>query len=190
MEISDSKFFIQVVNEIFTPNECDEIITLGLRHPLEPGLITGAGNAPELRKCKTRYFDPSEVEWIEERCAKYMHQVNSAAKYDVTGFEERFKFMRYDEGDHFNKWHMDSGSGYQSRRKLSIVVQLSDPTTYDGGDFENVPDPNCTTCTGKGAYRQRGTAIIFPSFMLHHVTPVTRGTRFSLTNWISGPPLR
>ena len=38
--------------------------------------------------------------------------------------------------------------------------------------------------------RGQGTAVIFPSFVLHRVTPVTQGTRWSLTLWSHGPAFR
>ena len=54
------------------------------------------------------------------------------------------------------------------KRKLTVVVQLSDPADYDGGELEVWPDSTVRT-----APRDRGTAVIFPSFALHRVTPVT-----------------
>jgi PKHD-type hydroxylase len=66
-------------------------------------------------------------------------------------------------------------------RKLSIVVQLSDPNTYTGCDL--------ILKNGNANYyfnRTRGNAIFFPSFYLHKVTPLTSGTRYSLVIWIEG----
>ena len=40
------------------------------------------------------------------------------------------------------------------------------------------------------ASREKGTIIIFPSFILHRVTPITKGTRESMVGWVSGPPYR
>jgi PKHD-type hydroxylase len=34
--------------------------------------------------------------------------------------------------------------------------------------------------------RTRGAFIAFPSFAVHRVSPVTRGTRWSLVAWITG----
>ena len=75
-------------------------------------------------------------------------------------------------------------SGYLSTRKLSVVVQLTSPEEYEGGDFE--------TFEGKvlSAPKGHGTVLIFPSFVYHHVTPVTAGTRHSLVCWVNGPHIR
>jgi PKHD-type hydroxylase len=73
-------------------------------------------------------------------------------------------------------------------RKLTCVIQLTDPTTYEGGDFEmydlsqNAPD--------KEEIRQQGTAIFLPSFISHAALPVTEGTRHSLAVWMEGPKWR
>jgi PKHD-type hydroxylase len=79
-----------------------------------------------------------------------------------------------------NRWHTDF-AGIRPLRKLSISIQLSAPEDYEGGDLEllygHQPEPMA---------RARGAFIVFPSFMLHRVTPVTRGTRWSLVAWILG----
>jgi PKHD-type hydroxylase len=78
---------------------------------------------------------------------------------------------------------MDIGSqGFMPFRKLSVTVQLSDPDEYDGGDLQ--------FWTG-GQYpisgpRGKGNVVIFPSFLLHRVTPVTTGTRKSFVLWLGG----
>jgi PKHD-type hydroxylase len=120
-----------------------------------------------------------------------MHLVAEANRggfgFDLTDFGESAQIARYGaarEG-HFG-WHSDIGAGvWAARRKLTIVVQLSEPQDYDGGALEIWPDAGVQT-----APRARGLATIFPSFQLHRVTPVTRGTRWSLTLWSHGPAFR
>jgi PKHD-type hydroxylase len=79
---------------------------------------------------------------------------------------------------------MDIGHGSGSLRKISVVIQLSDPTEYEGGELQ--------VMNGEEPYRvcnkEKGSLIMFPSFLLHRVTPVTKGCRRSLVLWISGPP--
>jgi PKHD-type hydroxylase len=80
---------------------------------------------------------------------------------------------------------MDFGSGDISNRKLSITVQLSDPSEYEGGELQFMINQHIIT-----APKEKGTAIIFPSFALHRVTPVTKGARKSIVGWIGGPPYK
>lgn len=83
-----------------------------------------------------------------------------------------------DEG--FYDWHVDMGA--VNNRKLSLVCHLSDPSEYEGGELQ--------INTGKISTVENdlGRVIIFPSFLLHRVTPVTKGIRRTLVLWVNGPP--
>jgi PKHD-type hydroxylase len=70
-------------------------------------------------------------------------------------------------------------------RKLSVVLQLSDPSEYEGGDLEIM---NCSEPTQ--VKKEKGLVTAFPSFMLHRVTPVTKGIRRTLVVWLTGPRFR
>ena len=76
-------------------------------------------------------------------------------------------------------------------RKLSVTVSLNDPTEYDGGNLQFDLGPHRPdryhTCE---EIRPRGSIIVFPSHLHHQVTPVTRGTRYSLVAWSLGRPFR
>ena len=69
-------------------------------------------------------------------------------------------------------------------RKLSVVIQLSDPTTYQGGDFQfqDVETPV--------NFRTQGSILVFPSYLPHRVTEITDGVRYSLVDWLEGPRWR
>jgi len=75
-------------------------------------------------------------------------------------------------------------------RKLSMTVNLTEPKHYAGGNLKFDLGPHA----GKKRYkvceeiRPQGSIIIFPSFTYHCVTPVTRGTRYSLVLWSLGRP--
>jgi hypothetical protein len=77
-------------------------------------------------------------------------------------------------------------------RKLSMTLNLTDPSDYTGGDLKFDFGPHA----GRGRFktckeiRPRGSIIIFPSFIHHQVTPVTKGTRYSLVIWSLGKPFR
>ena len=102
---------------------------------------------------------------------------------------ESLQLTTYRPGD-THGWHMDTLSHGAEVRKLTVVVQLDDGTAYDGGDLElltfGVPDPAPFPLPAD-AMRQRGTVAVFPSFLLHRVTPVTRGARRTLVAWFVGP---
>ena len=77
-------------------------------------------------------------------------------------------------------------------RKLSMTLNLTEPDDYTGGDLKFDFGPHA----GRGRFktckeiRPRGSLIIFPSYLYHQVTPVTKGTRYSLVIWSLGKPFR
>jgi len=126
-----------------------------------------------------------ETAWIYERIHRIAADANRRLwQFDLSGIFHPIKVIRYEAGDHYT-WHTDLGGGAASDRKLSMTVQLSAPGSYDGGDLELIAGPHPVT-----APRERGAAIVFPSYLLHRVTPVARGLRFALVTWVQGPPFR
>ena len=81
-------------------------------------------------------------------------------------------------------WHHDvDWNGDTPRdRKLSVTVQLSDLSEYEGGAF------TFSECeTPDHSARVKGTVLVFPSYLQHRVLPITSGTRKSLVAWFEGP---
>lgn len=171
--------------------ECDRLIEQALS--IKPVEGTTFGNVPGLRRSKVRWIPRTDPAWdwlfrdIEYVCKR----ANVAFGFDLNVFHE-IQFTEYDAEDngHYG-WHEDltwiPRGEVESQRKLSFVMQLSDPSTYEGGDLElqikeTSPLPE--------HLRLRGTTMVFPSFIKHRVTPVTKGKRYSLVTWYEGPPFK
>jgi PKHD-type hydroxylase len=125
----------------------------------------------------------TETLWLFEKLENAVVLANEDHfKLHVTGFEGGLEIIKYSQPNDRFDLHMDRGFG-SPIRKLSVIVQLSPPDSYEGCDLELV--------TGKNAERMTkslGSLIIFPSFILHRVTPLISGLRQSLVCWITGPP--
>jgi PKHD-type hydroxylase len=70
------------------------------------------------------------------------------------------------------------------QRKLSISILLSDPSEFEGGELQFADVDNCKVLT------KQGSIVVFPSFIEHVVTPVTKGVRCSAVTWALGPAFR
>ena len=120
----------------------------------------------------------NETGWLYERMAWIAKQLNGQFfEFDLYGFVEDFQYtVYYPNGSHYT-WHMDKGfsSKGDSPRKLSIVLQLSDPAEYEGGDLELFTEAQSTIIT-----KEKGQVVAFPSWIIHRVTPVTKGIRRTL----------
>ena len=84
-------------------------------------------------------------------------------------------FGKYSTDCHYSAHHADCIGGEDTQRKLSFSLILNDD--FGGGDlvFENP------------VIKKEGTLIVFPSFLPHHVTPVTLGVRYVIFGFWRGP---
>lgn len=170
---------------LLTPAEMDAIVAAHAPQMEDARMEGGADH--RVRRSRTRFLKPEDgYGWLYERLWGAAQSFNARSfGVELTGMHEAIQLARYDGSDQgFYDWHTDFG-GSRSNRKISITVQLSDPADYDGGDLEFMwrEQPH-------KAERARGMMIAFPSFLLHRVSPVTRGVRWSLVSWISGPRWR
>jgi hypothetical protein len=151
------------------------------------GRLGPGGSDFNIRRSKATFLEPEQRNpWLYERLWQAACEANdNFFGVEITGVQEKVQLARYDASERgFYTWHTDFAD-LAPRRKLSMSVQLSSPEDYDGGDLElYFRDPPYQ------AEKSRGALIVFPSFALHRVTPVTRGTRWSLVTWISGPRWR
>ena len=172
-----------------TQVECDALVALCAAAPKKDAGLVRATTAHQIRRADLVWLDDlPQAFWVMDRMVRVVADANrDSFGFDLTEFAESPQVARYgaERAGHFD-WHSDIGAGtLAAKRKLTVVVQLSDPAGYDGGTLELRPDSNVVQ-----APRDRGTAIIFPSFVLHRVTPVDTGTRWSLTLWSHGPAFR
>ena len=96
--------------------------------------------------------------WIVGLCYHYVLRANrDNFLYDISGFDqESMQYTSYNEGEYYN-WHVDAGLNCfrnpgenkqenfvfeksEEVRKLSVIVQLSDPDEYEGGEVQLMSD--------------------------------------------------
>ena len=136
--------------------------------------ITGAKNQDDIdKKIRTSDIVWTSEQWIYDAIWPFMEEANKRAgwKYDITG-AEGLQITRYKKGG-FYCFHRDGKGDH-----------------YEGGEFQfatynkekceiSVPEVN-----------KIGSIVVFPSYMEHGVSPVTKGTRHSLVAWFLGPPFK
>ncbi len=149
----------------------------------------------EIRISNTNFHNRNnENAWIFDRINHAVEEINSKFyHFDLHGYN----YFQYSEYLGSNKgkydFHMDTFMDSESlklssTRKLSLVLLLSEPgVDFEGGDFQmnTSNEQQCETIN-----MQKGTLIAFPSFLLHRVTPVSKGVRRSIAIWVEGPKFK
>lgn len=171
-----------VIKRVLSPDKCARIVALA--GDTTRATIEGGRNAPQQRNSRVAWIGQSEESrWLFEYLGHRLNSVNDRFFHlKLAGFTEPLQFAEYGPEEHYG-WHLDMGRGEHRIRKLSFVVQLSDPRDYDGGVFQITTDGSPTAMP-----QDQGSVIAFPAYVMHRVTPVTRGLRRSLVGWIGGPP--
>ena len=173
-------------NDAFSPLECQKIVEQAKLLELETATVdTDNQQRTDIRKSNVVFIQPLQFKWVFERITDISLRLNKDYfNFDLWGLMENLQFTEYNApGGKYNE-HIDKMFD-GSVRKLSIVVQLTDPSEYEGGELQLLyrgdRDPEI-------ANKKQGHMIAFPSYTMHRVTPVTKGTRHSLVGWITGKP--
>lgn len=176
----------------FSKDEIDYILKDYENYPLVEGLV-GDTIDKTYRNSDIKWIPRTEnTEWLYRKMFQMAIWCQDQYGFNLWCMGEQIQIARYepkldDNGNEvggFYDWHCDHGSGVSSLRRLSLSTQLSDPSEYVGGELQLKYNRDTIT-----APKTQGTVVAFPSYMLHRVMPVTKGVRYSLVNWISGPPI-
>jgi PKHD-type hydroxylase len=176
-------------NNIFDEHELSKIVVIGKRLILQRAETGGSGkDCLNHRRSFVSWIGAnSETEWIFRKLTDAVIESNNKFwNFDLEKIE-RLQFTQYlsNENGTYHA-HTDPMRWTNSyNRKLSMSLQLSDPSLYEGGELLLH-----TSNTPYVVPKQRGMAVFFPSHTLHEVTPVTKGERYSLVAWFHGPNLR
>ena len=192
---------------------CDDIIRYGLSKNEE---LAKTGGIKKDKLSKDELFNlkrkrDSNIVWLNDtwiyrEIQPYVQQANKNAGWNFNwNWSESCQFTKYKLYQYYD-WHCDSWSKpYEKEnknedgkiRKLSMTLQLTDGSEYEGGelefDFRNY-DPNMREehkhCKKAIEILPKGSIIVFPSFVWHRVKPVTKGVRYSLVMWCLGYPFK
>ena len=174
----------------FTDKEIQEIINYCETVPKQNSVIDTETYNEKIRTSKVAWIENNEnISWLYYRLSFIARKLNSEYyNFDLSGFVEDFQYTTYNEldGDHYT-WHIDLVGENKSspQRKFSLVLQLSDPDEYEGGELQTFTSP-----FEKSVPKEKGLVVGFPSWTLHRVTPVTKGTRRTLVVWVAGPQFK
>jgi PKHD-type hydroxylase len=174
-----------------SPYECLKLIMHAkLNYQPQNAVVGHGGQAKqsEIRSSVVRWLDYEDLDllWFFRKLDKAVLRANRELfGYNLQHSSTELQFTEYhgSQEGHYD-WHEDNSAQmkWPMDRKLSFVIQLSDPKDYKGGAFELHGDP-----LPEDAYTKQGDALIFRSCLRHRVLPVTEGVRMSFVTWYHGP---
>lgn len=177
---NDRVMMVATKNDFLSTAECEAIIKQGGKQESVAGSLGGDEAIKETtrRSDVTYLMHNEENAWLYDKLGTEIQMVNADAYgYELSGIEA-IQLATYEEGDHYD-WHTDLGEGDNSTRKLSLSIQLTPASEYDGGELEFMKMADT-------ASKEQGAIIFFPSFLHHQVKSITRGRRYSLVAWVHG----
>jgi PKHD-type hydroxylase len=171
----------------FSKEELDKIYRDVATVPFAPATIIGSSDTEQIKQIRSSSIKwipkNQQWDWLYKKMMELAVQANQVWGFDLISVPELIQYTEYyDTAEGHYDWHQDIGPGSASLRKVSITVQLSEADEYEGGDLE-MWQGGSSVCT---AARGAGVVFIFPSYMMHRVTKVTKGTRRSFVLWVGG----
>ena len=176
------------IHNFLTSKQCDDIVNSRVNWKSYEGEVFDEGDS-EVRKDirKVHVYElPKSLEWLFEKVWSTIQKSNSKLwQYDLEGIGEPPILLEYIAPGAGYSWHMDLGKkGPSTNRKLLFVILLNDQ--FEGGDLN-------TFFGGENLSKvdlKKGTIVIYPSYTLHQVSEVTKGTRYAIIGWAGGDTFR
>jgi len=166
-------------NDAFSKEECEKIIKIAKNKGLIKGVTRGMS---DVRKSEISWlYANDDMEWVFRRITDIILDLNEKFfKFHIFGLHEGLQFTNYKSPSGKYGRHIDRAFNFPVR-KLSISIQLTEPKKYKGGELYLYDGDK-----GILMDKTQGTLIMFPSYVLHEVMPVTKGERNSLVTWVTG----
>ncbi len=178
---------------------CKKILNTCRKRIIKQATIKKGSVDKTKRDCQIAWINDN---WIYDIINPFIHTANKQAGWNFQwDWNEDSQFTIYEKGQYYG-WHTDQSPNNLSKnkyknidgktRKLSLTLQLTDKTQYEGGDFQfawiQCDKKDLLNIITIDDAKDIGTIIIFPSFTWHQVLPITKGKRESLVNWSVGKP--
>lgn len=173
------------IPNLYTPNECD-LLREKIHSITNKDLpIKDVPGENTVKTSTVRFFKAGSLQEID-RVRSAIEDVNrNVFHFNCFNFsdDDVLYFNVYDESQQSQySWHSDGVKDQNFDIKITALMNLS-TEKYEGGEFglflngeRSIPEFDCP-----------GSMLIFPSWVQHCVRPVIKGTRYSMTYFVSGP---
>jgi len=170
--------------QVYSAEECAELRGLVDAQSETGKLEHDDGDLYATRRSRVLHIPAPRFPELADKIRAITASANKCFNFALTDIRENIQLAIYDSSDAgFFDWHLDIGGMDKGVRKLSVSVPLNDAADFEGGDLEFLSSGS----TPQKVEQKIGHPVVFPSWLVHRVSPVTRGKRYSMVCWISGP---
>lgn len=173
---------------LFNNYEIEKIKALCKKLPQNMGSIGNNNINLNYRESRVSWVPVNnQTHWIYQKLTDCILDVNNSFfEYDLTKIEKLQFTAYYGNEKGFYAPHIDSNfDTIPENRKLTFVLQLSNPDDYQGGELRLHTSKEPIMIK-----KEKGLISFFPSHTLHECTPVISGERYTLVGWIYGPKFK
>ena len=164
---------------ILAADEAKKIFDWCENQTFQDGKATAHGKAKDIKDNEQLMGanHPQVAKWIEQLKAKFMTDATLKAYTQA----QEFVGMRINsyKTEQTYGWHVDMGIMNGVRTDMSFTIFLTPKADYEGGELEINHGSHITKIKGDA-----GQVVIYPTGLLHRVTPVTSGRRICFIGWI------
>lgn len=175
---------VATISKLFSDAECDQILEeCGNIEISRADVLSDTENRRVLmaRNCSAGWMDTTTENFkTYNKISVAVNDLNSREWGFSLNEIEKLQYLEYRFGQFYMR-HVDNGDDVVATRKLTAVLQLTDPSKYIGGGL------SVDAMAGGGkATKERGSLIVFPSHLPHMAWPVLLGKRQVLVGWFRG----
>ena len=189
-----TRFGLYAEREFLSPEVC-----ASLRDEMRAATGAPATVDETYRRTKKTDVSPATAARIGDQLLRAVPELAKHFDRELVGMQKP-QFLLYREGDFFRPHEDDSkkpdAPDYVKQRSVSAVVFLNgatpgEPAGYSGGSltfYGLMDEASSEQSVGIPLAGETGLLIAFPSHLLHSVSPVTAGERYTLVSWFFEAP--
>ena len=166
-------------SNVFSDDMCEKVLRIGDSKKDEWETI----DIEKFKDGVSAKFDELIIDeqWIYEQIWPWGAEANNEWwKIPIDGCQDS-KLIRM-ESDHFCDFHSKDDPNI----KFVMEILLNNPNEFEGGEFEFTERHAIVELPPY----EKGSMRIFPAFNEYRITPVSRGVKYSLMNYFTGPPAK
>ena len=185
----------KLVRGVLTPEECQAVIDASHELAYAAVRINDDGTTrvdTSFRKCHTAHLRPGMpvYDTATAKLLARLDEINAHYEFEIFPEPERMiptiNVNRYDSSNYGGIGEHTDVGGFEDSENCKLALSIVLNTNFEGGDLNIYNGYRYKPATEA----EVGDVVVFPTFYVHSVQAVTKGSRYSGVVWLRGPRFR